>query len=246
MKRKIGIIGYGWVAGANHRASYKLSKDAEKDEKVVKLFTVEDKLPYGNLLFFTKKGMIKKTEWAEYEQRKDVFQALKLNEEDELINVEEDKNEEDTIIIVTEKGICLNAKKDDIPTQGRIAAGVHGISLKDDDSVVFMSQINEEGEIIIVTDEGKFKRVISSQIDPMARNRKGSLIVGMKEGAKVLCAAYVTMPYMVAVVEKTNAVSEISTERIPIGLQSARARKISAYAEDSIKAIYPLPHKKDE
>ena len=224
----------------------KLSKGAEKDEKVVKLFTVEEKLPYGNLLFFTKKGMIKKTEWAEYEQRKDIFQALKLNEDDELINVEEDKNEEDTIIIVTEKGICLNAKKDDIPTQGRIAAGVHGISLKEDDNVVYMSQINEEGEIIIVTDEGKFKRVISSQIDPMARNRKGSLIVGMKEGAKVLCAAYVTMPYMLAVVEKTNAVSEISSERIPIGLQSARARKISAYAEDSVKAIYPFPHKAEE
>jgi len=29
MKRKIGIIGYGWVAGANHRSSYALSKDAE-------------------------------------------------------------------------------------------------------------------------------------------------------------------------------------------------------------------------
>lgn len=29
MKNKIGIIGYGWVAGANHRRSYKLAKDAE-------------------------------------------------------------------------------------------------------------------------------------------------------------------------------------------------------------------------
>ena len=224
----------------------KLSKAAEKDEKVVKLFAVEEKLPYGHLLFFTKKGMIKKTEWIEFEQRKDTFQALKLNEDDELINVEADERDEDTIIIVTEKGICLNAKKDDIPTQGRIAAGVHGISLREDDNVIFMSQINEEGEIIIVTDEGKFKRVISSQIDPMARNRKGSLIVGMKDGAKVLCASYVTAPYMLAVVEKTNNVSELSSERVPIGLQSARARKISAYAEDSIQAIYPLPHKKDE
>ena len=29
MKRKIGIIGYGWVAGANHKKSYELAKDAE-------------------------------------------------------------------------------------------------------------------------------------------------------------------------------------------------------------------------
>lgn len=29
MKKKIGIIGYGWVASANHRSSYNLAKDAE-------------------------------------------------------------------------------------------------------------------------------------------------------------------------------------------------------------------------
>ena len=29
MKKKIGIIGYGWVARANHRNSYRLAKDAE-------------------------------------------------------------------------------------------------------------------------------------------------------------------------------------------------------------------------
>lgn len=29
MKKRIGIIGYGWVAGANHRSSYSLAKDAE-------------------------------------------------------------------------------------------------------------------------------------------------------------------------------------------------------------------------
>ena len=44
-------------------------------------------------------------------------------------------------------------------------------------------QINGEGEIIIATDEGKFKRVISSQIETSKRYKKGSIIVGMREGA---------------------------------------------------------------
>ena len=223
-----------------------LSSDAEAGERVVALFEVGEHMPYGSLLFFTKKGMIKKTEWVEYEQRKASFQAVKLNEEDEVIAVEEDTNEEDTIIIVTKEGICLNAMKDDIPTQGRIATGVRGIMLHEGDEVIFMKQINGEGEIIIATDEGKFKRVISSQIEPSKRYKKGSIIVGLKEGASVISASYVTVPYMLAVIDKTNAVSELSSEDISITVQSARAKKLSRYAEDSIKAVIPLPYKKAE
>ena len=223
-----------------------LSKQAEEDEKIVALKEVGDKLPIGNLMFFTKKGMIKKTNWAEYEQRKDNFVALKLVEGDELLTVEEDTDEEDTIIIVTKDGICLNAKKDDIPVQGRIASGVRGIQLREDDSVVLMKQINGEGEIIIATDEGKFKKVISSQIEPMGRYKKGALIVKMRDGASVICASYVTMPYMLSIVDKTNAVIEISSEDIPIAMQSAMARKIPACPGDNIKAVVPTTYKKAE
>ena len=223
-----------------------LSAAAEVGEKVVSLFEVGERMPFGSLLFFTKKGMIKKTEWSEYEQRKDSFQAVKLNEDDEVIGVEEDTNEEDTIVIVTKEGICLNATKDDIPTQGRISAGVRGIMLRDSDSVILMTQINGEGEIVIATDEGKFKRVISSQIEPSKRYRKGSMIVSLKEGASVLTASYVTAPYKLAIVGKDRNVSEISSEDVFISVQSARAKKLLGYAEDSIEKVIPLPYKKDE
>ena len=223
-----------------------LSKDAETGEKVVSLFEIGEHMPYGSLLFFTKKGMIKKTDWAEYEQRKDSFQAVKLNEEDEVIGVEEDTGEEDTIMIVTKEGICLNAMKDDIPTQGRISAGVRGIMLRDNDYVVFMKQINGEGEIVIATDEGKFKRVISALIEPSKRYRKGNIIVSLKEGASVLAASYVTEPYMLAVVSKTKEVSELSTEDVSILSQSNRAQKIARYKEGSVEAVIPMPYKKGE
>ena len=223
-----------------------LSSDAEEGERVVSMFEVGEKMPYGSLIFFTKKGMIKKSDWSEYEQRKQSFQAVKLNDEDEVIGVEEDTNEEDTIIIVTKEGVCLNALKDDIPTQGRVATGVRGIMLRDEDEVLLMTQINGEGEIVIATDEGRFKRVISSQIEPSKRYRKGSMIVGLREGAHVICASYVTNPYKLAVVEKNGAVSEISTEDVFISVQSARAKKHTRYAEDSIKAVIPMPYKKGE
>ena len=223
-----------------------LSQDAEAGEKVVALFEVGERMPYGSLLFFTKKGMIKKSDWTEYEQRKNTFQAVKLNEDDEVLNVEEDIGEEDTIVIVTKDGICLNAMKDDIPTQGRISTGVRGIMLREGDSALLMTQINGEGEIVIATDEGKFKRVISSQIEPSKRYRKGNIIVGLRDGASVISASYVTAPYMLAVVEKNNNVSELSTEEVFISVQSARAKKVFRYAENSVDKVIPMPYKKGE
>jgi len=220
-----------------------LSPEALEGEKVVALFEMGDKLPHGNLMFFTKKGMIKKTEWAEYDQKKDVFPALKLADDDELLAVEKETDDEDTIIIVTKQGICLNAKKDDIPLYGRISAGVRGIMLREGDSVVLMKQINGEGEIIIATDEGKFKKVISSQIEPTARYKKGSVIVGMREGANVLTAAYVTVPYSLAVITKGNIVSELSSEDIFILTQSSKAKRIARYEEGSVVAVIPMPYK---
>ena len=223
-----------------------LAPETEEGEKVVAFFEVGEKLPYGALLFFTKKGMIKKTDWSEYDQKKDSFAALKLNEDDELIAVEQDGSEEDTIIIVTEQGICLNAKKDDIPTQGRIATGVRGIMLREGDQVLFMSQINGEGEIIVVTSEGKFKKVISSQIDVTGRYKKGSFIVGLPEDERVICASYVTTPYTLAVIQKGNIVSELSSEDIPIAVQSAKARKLPRYPEGTVVKVIPLFYKKEK
>ncbi len=224
-----------------------LSSDAEVDEKVVALFEVGERMPYGNLLFFTKKGMIKKTEWAEYEQRKACFQAVKLNEDDEVLAVEEDTGEEDTIFIVTKEGICLKAMKDDIPTQGRISTGVRGIKLREGDEVVLMTQItNDEGEILIVTTEGKFKKVVVPQIEKSKRYLKGAIIVGLSSGTSVLTACYVTVPYKLAVVSKTHEVSEISSEDVFIATQSAKAMKISGYLINSIEQVLPMPYKKDE
>ena len=68
----------------------------------------------------------------------------------------------------------------------------------------------------------------------------------MKEGASVLCASYVTMPYMLAVVDTSNTVSELSSEDIFISVQSTAAKKITRYKEGSVAQVIPMPYKKDE
>ena len=162
-----------------------LCPDALEGEKPVYFCEVGEKMPKGSLLFYTKLGYVKKTDWKEYNILKYAFQAAKVNEGDEIIGIEQDDPDPTTtLFFVTAQGMCLNAYKNDVPTQGRISAGVRGINLAEGDYVVYAGQIDGEGEIIVATDGNTIKKVIASQVDPMARYRKGIKIVDLGKGAQ--------------------------------------------------------------
>lgn len=130
------------------------------------------KLPKdGQILFMTKFGMVKKSEASDIVVNKSFYQACKLNDGDEVINVEMDKSGT-SILMLTRKGMSLNFEKSDIPVQGRISAGVRGINLEDNDNVIFASQIDFT-DIIAVTDNGFIKKIAVNQFPLSARYRKG-------------------------------------------------------------------------
>ncbi len=220
-----------------------LAEEAQKGERPVAVFPAAKQ--EGELLFVTAKGMLKKTAWSEYFLAKNAFQAIKLAEKDEVICVQTDLSDEgETVFFVTEAGMCLNAKKDDIPTQGRIAGGVRGMNVREGDRVIFASQIDGEGEIVTAISGGRFKRVITAQIDPLNRNCKGVRIAALKEGEKILFADYVTVPYMLAV-ETEDGMLEISTEDVPIDATSGRGRPLKA-VKGAPKAVYALKYRTEE
>lgn len=210
---------------------------AAEDEKPVAL--LPSGAGEGYLLVMTKQSMIKKTLWSEYDVNKMIFQAIRLNEGDRVISVQPaDPDEENTtIFMVTRGGMCINAKNE-IPVQKRIAGGVRGINLKEGDEVIFASQIHEEGEIVTVTADGRFKRVIAAQIDPLPRYRKGVQITSLKD-TELIFADYVTKPYTLAVRTNEDELIEIDTEEIPIDNTSTRGRpfKGTKWKPVEVKAV---------
>ena len=190
-----------------------LCPDAQEGEKPIAFYEVGEKMPKGCLLFYSKLGYVKKSDWKEYNILKYAFQAVKVNEGDEIIGIETDDPEPTTtLFFVTAGGMCLNAYKNDIPTQGRISAGVRGVALSEGDYVIYAGQIDGEGEIIVATDGNTIKKVIASQIDPMARYRKGVKIVDLGKGRKVAYADYVTEPYKFAVQMDDGSLVQADTE----------------------------------
>ena len=225
----------------------KLVEGVAKGEYPVKLIPCADGAPpEGELRFFTKQGAVKKTAWSEYAQGKAVLPAIKLKDGDELLNVERyDDDDFSTMLYVTRKGLCLNASKDEVPVQGRVAGGVKGVALGADDEVIFATQHTGEGEIIIVTTLGGFKRVVASTIDPIGRACKGVMIADIKGKGEILFADYVTIPYTLAVVSDDKTVAEVNTEEIPIETRVFRGRPLKKEGIGNVTAVYALKHRSD-
>ncbi len=206
-------------------------------EKPLKLFALCENMPEGDLIIFTRQGTVKRTPWAEYSVARPVFPAIKLKPGDEVLNVEKfDPDTGSTMCFVTREGICLNADKDDVPSQGRVTGGVRGILLNDGDEVIFATQFYGEGEIIVVSETGYAKRVIASLFQPIGRGRKGMMILDSK--FKATFADYVTVPYKLGVIYSDNSLSELDTEDISIEPRPSKGKPLARAAEvESVVAL---------
>ena len=159
------------------------NRELHPDEKPVKLMFFPS-TPVGELVFFTRGGMVKRSDWNDFTSMRTAGGAIILGEGDRLINVE-NVDDDLNVLEVTAGGLCLVYRVTEIPVQGRKAAGVRGVKLGEGDRIAFGGQIDDEGEIIVMTDAGYMKRVIASTIDPGARYLKGVKIVEMDKGTVV-------------------------------------------------------------
>ena len=165
-------------------------KDFEQNEKVI--YALPGDIPQGDVYFYTKAGMIKRTPWSEYTLLKNAYQAIKLKEGDEVIGMET-VVPGSSLVFVTAGGMCLRCDTEDIPSQGRISAGVKGIKMSDQDEVLWISQSDGKGEIAIITDRGYAKRVKVADFDVIGRYSKGIKIIDFKtNGNRLMFARVIT------------------------------------------------------
>jgi len=208
------------------------------DERIVKIFVVDEKLPSGKLMFFTKEGYIKQTEWKEYNVVKSAFQAIKLKEGDLCIGVEQEQKGS-TMLFVTASGMCLNTDRSDVPDQGRVAGGVHGIKLDDGDCVVCARQVQPDDEICLVTDRAYAKRVKAKDIDVMVRYRKGVKIIDFKDGngSSIAYATTIERPENIVIRVTGNYFMQFNSEDLHLEKRTTKGRAICKLSRhDSVEA----------
>jgi len=178
----------------------------------------KDEVPSGELLIYTRQGLIKRSEWSEYQLLKSVFQGYKGKEGDEVFKVEVVRPNTE-IFYVTNRGGCTRFDVSEIPLQGRVAGGVRCINLADGEYVVFAGQVEKDtGEVLMATNKGFLKRLPVTEITKHARNCKGAKGTEFGvNGTSIVFASYVnTENYQIAIFDRANTyvvdVKDVSVE----------------------------------
>lgn len=106
-------------------------------EKIIDIYSVKSYDEKRLVYFFTKKGMIKKTSLKEYDGNYAYQAAYKLKyENDVVVSVNICNEGNGNVIIATKNGMAIRFLEESVNTMGRVASGVTGISLRDDDFVI--------------------------------------------------------------------------------------------------------------
>lgn len=145
----------------------------KEDERIIASMILKEK--DKNITLFTKNGLVKQVPLnsLEVSRYSKPLTAIKLKDEDELINVEISKEE---IIFVTHNGYYLRFNTEEIPLVGPKASGVKGINLKDD-YVIYASSIMSNHEYLnIFTNQVTAKRLRLSDLIVMSRSKKGNML----------------------------------------------------------------------
>ena len=133
---------------------------------------------FGDLLFITKNGQVKRTAAGEYGIRRARFAAISLKGDDEVVSmmpVEQDAKGE--LLLVTAGAMALRFKLSEIPSTGRTTAGVKGIEVADGDEVRWTYFPAAGDMLMVITDRGFGKRMLSDDIDRQRRATKGQKVI---------------------------------------------------------------------
>lgn len=153
----------------------------EQDEKIMATITTADFDSDKSLVFFTKKGIVKRTNLSEYGNVRNVgIRAINLDDGDEIVTARITTTQTQTVLIATYNGYAIKFPLDKIREQGRVSRGVTGIKfkVKDDFVVGAICLESEEDKIFSVSEQGIGKQTLAKEY--RITNRGGKGIIAMK------------------------------------------------------------------
>ncbi|CAD7778628.1 DNA gyrase subunit A [Candidatus Methanoperedenaceae archaeon GB50] len=205
-------------------------------EKIAFVLSVKD---FKNDLFITmvtKKGIVKKTPISEFTYLTSTIRGIKaatIDPDDQLVcgHLTEGKND---IFLLTKTGISIRFKESDVRPMGRMARGVIGIRLDDNNWVVSMDTLIEnKGFILIVTEKGYGKRTSVELFRVQSRGGKG--IIALKTSKKtgnVIGMTYVGDPDEILLINNIGKIIRLKVDNISILGRQARGVKLINLKED--------------
>ena len=221
------------------------------DEKIMEIIPTTDFSEDKSLAFFTRNGIVKRTNLAEFKNIRSVgVRAITLDDDDELVTAKIATKDIQNLFIVTKKGMCIRFDINDTRELGRTARGVTGIRFKEkNDEVVGATVIfSEEDELLTVSEKGIGKRTTAQEYRLQKRGGKGVIAMKLTPKTKDLVG--------VVIVDENKDLMALgsSGKMIRVDMQTIRkagrntsgVKVVSVSGDDIVASIARCPKKEPE
>lgn len=215
----------------------KLVKAASNEEPIAFIAAKQGE-EAGIVYTFTKKGMVKASEFSEYSTMRAPFECINLKDGDSVVSVlllEKTKEELNLdTFIVTEKGLCLRSSKA-VGVKGVKTAGVIAMDVNDDDNIIYAGFSGDDDYAVIVTSIGTYKRVlIEANVTLTASSGKGNVIAELGKKGNDESVVYATVvnakeKKLLAIFASIEAVNHyVMVDDVPQDKRAAKGQYISS------------------
>ncbi|WP_418284952.1 DNA gyrase subunit A [Halorubrum sp. DTA46] len=193
--------------------------DLDGGEEIEAVVNTDDLDEDEFLTMVTRDGYIKRTAVDQFGNiRSTGIRAIRLEDGDELVDVEVTDGERD-IVIGSRNGMAIRFDESEARAMGRTARGVIGIDLREGDAVAGVAAIDEEYHnwVLTVTENGYGKRSDLDEYRLQSRNGKGLIDIktGDRNGEAVAIEAVTYGDHLLAMSGQgqimRSRVEEIST-----------------------------------
>jgi len=194
------------------------------------------------LLFATRNGIVKKTNFLEYNTplKADGIIAINLADDDELISVREVSDGAD-VVMVSRNGKGIRFAQSDARPMGRATAGVKGLTLGKGDVVLSMDVVNDDAaDLFMITEKGFGKRTALSQFRPQGRGGQGVIALKTDGERGKLKGVRVVRPGLHELVIVSNFGTTIRMDADSVSQQGRAAqgvRVMNLRSGDSVSAL---------
>ena len=200
------------------------------NEKIKQLVFLNKKKQKEHIIFFTKKGILKKSKLSEYNiKRRSGVKALNLDNDDEIVSIL--FVDDERVGMMTARGQFVVCETKDIRPIGRIARGVKGITLNKDDTLVSAQVVPQNTkEYLSISEKGYIKRTATKEFSITGRATKGSKIHALKDNDdKLIDFVPLTTEQEVIVVSSRSQI-KINLNEVNLlskGAQGTRSMKLT-------------------
>ena len=217
----------------------------EKGEKIVSILPLDDYNPEHYLFFATKLGVVKRTKLSEFESiRKNGKIAIVLREDDALLDVK--RTDGNTILgLASSKGKMVKFHEDEVRPIGRSAAGVKGMDLEDNASVIGLTTSLEGDNILVITLYGYGKMSPLESYRQSHRGAKGVITLNVtSKNGKIVAMRAVKGDEDLMMITNGGTVIRMPLEQIKIAGRNTQGVRVIRLDDEKqrVSSITIIPH----